>query len=68
MREPCGEVIYRKALGRQDAGQHTATWTGRRTDGHVVADGTFAVQVSTVDGNLQGLASRAVVVDRTPRW
>jgi flagellar hook assembly protein FlgD len=65
VRNPFGEVVYRKALGRQDAGQHVATWTGRRSDGHVVADGTFAVQVSTVDGDLQGLASRAVVVDRT---
>jgi subtilisin family serine protease/flagellar hook assembly protein FlgD len=65
VRNQFGEVVYRKALGRQDAGQHVATWTGRRSDGHVLADGTVAVQVSTVDGDLQGLSSRAVVVDRT---
>jgi flagellar hook assembly protein FlgD len=65
VRNQYGEVIYRKVLGRQDAGQHTVTWTGRRSDGQVVADGTFTVQVSTMDGDLQGLASRAVAVDRT---
>jgi flagellar hook assembly protein FlgD len=65
VRNQFGEVIYRKTLGRQDAGQHVVTWTGRRSDGHVVADGPVAVQVSTAEGDLQGLASRAVVVDRT---
>jgi subtilisin family serine protease/flagellar hook assembly protein FlgD len=65
VRNAGGVVVYQKSLGRQPAGQHTARWTGRRTDGRVVADGVFQLQLATADGDLHGLIRRTVVVDRT---
>jgi flagellar hook assembly protein FlgD len=64
VRNAVGDVVWTKALGTQATGTHTASWAGRRTGGGRVQDGVFTVQVSTSRGDLRGLASSAVTVDR----
>jgi flagellar hook assembly protein FlgD len=65
VRNDAGAVVWRKALGTQTAGSHTATWSGRRTGGGTVQDGAFRLEIATSDGTLRGLAGTTVQVDRT---
>ncbi|MGI8954809.1 MAG: FlgD immunoglobulin-like domain containing protein, partial [Nocardioidaceae bacterium] len=59
-------VLYRRGLGTQPAGSHTATWKGRTSSGKVAPDGYVTLQIATSDGTLEGSASsRPVRVDRT---
>jgi flagellar hook assembly protein FlgD len=63
VRDSSGAEVYRRGLGRRGAGTHTATWNGRRSAG-AAADGEYTVQIATSDGDLLGLASSSLRVDR----